>query len=117
MRKIKVLENEIEVLRKELHGIHEYLTNRNLLTIDEAKKRDYIVRTDYIGKITDAKIKKDFKAEVEKILKDNNNSIRTKILNYEFFDKEECIYILDAYWFILKDYEKKQIVLDTYGGK
>jgi hypothetical protein len=117
MRKIKILENEIEVLRKELHGIHEYITNRNLLTIDEAKKRDYIVRTDYIGKITDAKIKKDFKAEIEKILKDKNDSIRTKILNYEFFDNEECIYILDAYWFILKEYEKKQIVLDMYGGK
>ena len=117
MRKITLLENEIELIKSELHGIHEYLSTRKLLTIEDAKKRDYIVRTDYIGKITDAKIKKDFKAEIEKMLKDNHSSIKTKILNYEFFDNEECIYILDAYWFILKEYEKKQIVLDTYGGK
>ena len=50
------------------------------------------------------------------MFKDNHSSIKTKILNYEFFDNEECIYILDAYWFILKEYEKKQIVLDVYGG-
>lgn len=117
MRKIKVLENEIEVLRKKLHGIQEYLTNRNLLTIDEAKKRDYIVRTNCIGKIKDTNIKRDFKEEIKKTIGDTFDSITTKILNYEFFDKEKCIYILDAYWLILKEYEKKQIVLDVYGGK
>ena len=74
MRKITLLENEIELIKSELHGIHEYLSSRKLLTIEDAKKRDYIVRTDYIGKITDAKIKKDFKAEIEKMFKDNGNS-------------------------------------------
>lgn len=117
MRKIKLLENEIEVLRKELHGIHEYLTNRKLLTIDEAKRRDYIVRTNYYGKLTDTNIKKDFKAKIEEDTKDKFDSIKTKILNYEFFDKEISMFILDNFYETLKEYEKKQIVLDTYGGK
>lgn len=117
MKKIKILENHIVALEKEIKVIHEYLSGRSLLTIDEAKKRDYIVRTNYIGKIKDNNIKRDFKEEVKKTIKDTFDSITTKILNYQFFDDETCLYILDAYWFILKEYEKKQIVMDTYGGK
>ena len=117
MRKIKLLENEIELIKSELHGIHEYLAGRKLLTIEDAKKRDYIVRTNYIGKIKDNNIKRDFKEEVKKTIGDTFDSITTKIINYNFFDNENCLYILDAYWFILKEYEKKQIVMDTYGDK
>lgn len=117
MRKITLLESQVVALEEEIKAIHEYLSSRRLLTIDEAKKRDYIVRTNCIGKIKDTNIKRDFKEEIKKTIGDTFDSITTKILNYEFFDKEKCIYILDAYWLILKEYEKKQIVLDVYGGK
>ena len=117
MRKIKVLENEIEVLRRELLGLQGYIFEKKFLSVEDAKRRDYIVRTNYYGKLTDANIKKDFKAKIEEDTKDKLDSIKTKILNYEFFDKEIPMFILDYFYKTLKEYEKKQIVLDTYGGK
>jgi hypothetical protein len=117
MRKIKLLENEIEVLRRELLGLQDYIFEKKFLSIEEAKRRDYIVRTNYYGKLTDTNIKKDFKAKIEQDTKDKFDSIKTKILNYEFFDRDIPMFILDNFYETLKEYEKKQIVLDTYGGK
>ena len=117
MRKIKLLENEIEALRREVYGLHDYISEKRFLTIEDAKKRDYIVRTNYYGKLTDANIKKDFKAKIEEDTKDKFDSIKTKILNYEFIVKDIPVFILDYFYKTLKEYEKKQIVLDTYGGK
>ena len=59
----------------------------------------------------------DFKAKIEEDTKDKFDSIKTKILNYEFFDNEIPMFILDYFYITLKEYEKKQIVLDVYGGK
>lgn len=87
------------------------------LSIEEAKKRDYIVRTNYIGKLTHKQLKVDLKHEIAEKLKDTFESITNKILNYEFVDKENRINLLDEFYKILKDYEMKQIVIDTYGTK
>ena len=117
MRKIKLLENEIELLRRELDGLHDYILEMKFLSRNDAMKRDYIVRTNYYGKLTDDNIKKDFKAKIEEDTKDKFDSIKTKILNYEFIVKGMPVFILDCFYKTLKEYEKKQIVLDTYAKK
>ena len=109
----KELEIKIKGL-EEMIRIQDYNVN-TALTITQAKKRDYIVRTNYIGKIKDKKIKEDFKNEIKDRCGDNFDSISNKILNYEFFfENKNILYIFRD---ILQQYEYKQIVLDTYGGK
>lgn len=101
---------------RELEKIHEVVVDvRDYLSIDQAKKRDYIVRNKYLGKITHKQIKDDFKKEIEKVCGDNFDSITNKLLNYEFYFENKNI--LELFSEILKKYEYKQIVLDTYGDK
>lgn len=106
-RKIYDLEWKIKLIEKTMTSLY--------LTVDQARKRDYIVRNNYTGKLTDKKIKKDFKEEIEKVCGDNFDSITNKILNYRFVFEEKNI--LDKFSEILEKYEYKQIVLDTYGTK
>lgn len=110
---IKLLElvTELEWVRLQL-GIYK---SNEYLDISQAKKRDYIVRNSYIGKIKDKKIKDDFKSDIEKKCGDKFDNIASKILNYEFnLDGNN---ILNIFSDELKRYEYKQIVLDTYGDK
>lgn len=110
--------NEVERRLRKLEKMHEVVAHtRDYLSIEQAKKRDYIVRTDYLGKITHKKLKEDFKKELETTICDIFSSISNKILNYEFYDEEQHIQILEEFYRILKDYEKKQLVIDTYGNK
>lgn len=111
----KELENRIESLEIRLNACSKFIVDS--LTITEAKKRDYIVRTDYLGKLTHKQLKEDFKKDIEINLCDIFSSICNKILNYEFYDKEQHINIIEGFHAILKDYEIKQIVIDTYGEK
>ena len=106
-RKIYDLEWKIKLIEKTMTSLY--------LTVDEAKKRDYIVRTKYLGKLTHKQIKDDFKKEIEKVCGDNFDSITNKILNYEFYFENKNI--LDLYSNALQKFEYKQIVLDTYGTK
>ena len=118
MRRIKKLEIEVSNIRFAVARLQkDCIDMTKYLSVEDAKRRDYIVRTNYYGKLTDANIKKDFKAKIEEDTKDKFDSIKTKILNYEFFDKEIPMFILDYFYITLKEYEKKQIVLDVYGGK
>lgn len=110
----KELEAEIKLLHEEILGLALSIEGKCLKT-DSARKRDHIVRTNYIGRIKDKKIKEDFKAEIEKECGDKFESITNKILNYEFVLEHKNI--LNVFNEILKKYEYKQIVLDTYGDK
>ena len=111
----KELENRIETLEIRLSACSKFITES--LTITEAKQRDYIVRTKYIGKITHKQLKEDFRQEIAEKLKDNFDSITNKILNYNFYDTDHGIHLLNEFYNILKDYEMKHIVIDTYGNK
>lgn len=96
------LQNELDSLERDVRKLRA-----NMLTIDDAKKRDYIVRTNYIGKVKDDALIKDFKNEIETTLDDKFDNICQKLLNYQLID-------LYRYREILNNYELKQIVLDTY---
>lgn len=120
-KQLEILLSELKGEVKELKSIVNDLENSShlQLTIGDAKMRDYIVRNNYIGKIKDKNIIEDFKKEVEEKLKDNFDSIKNKILNYQFIidDRENHVYsknILLEFFSILTDYEYKQIILDTY---
>jgi hypothetical protein len=90
----------------ELHIAHlEDLLYSRPLYKEDAKKRDYIVRTKYIGKLKDKNLIQDFKKEFTDF-----DKICNEILNYDFTD-------LLSYYETLKLYEKKQIVIDVYGTK
>lgn len=99
-KKIMNLEIKLERLNESLLSLAKELL-RGSLTIEEAKKRDYIVRTNGIGKMKDKKLIADFKEEFPNY---------DDILNYDFTD-------LLAYYETLKLYEQKQIVIDVYGAK
>lgn len=106
-RKIYDLEWKTKLIEKTMTSLY--------LTVDEAKKRDYIVRTKYLGKITDKKIKEDFKIYIEGQCGDNFDSITNKILNYEFYFENKNI--LNLFSEALEKYEYKQLIMDTYGDK
>ena len=111
--KKKELETRIESLEIRLGACCTYITDT--LTITEAKKRDYIVRTKYLGKITHKQIKEDFKAKIEEECGDKFDSIANKLLNYEFHFEGKNI--LNKFSDTLQKYEYRQIVIDTYGEK
>lgn len=71
------------------------------LSRENAMKRDYIVRTNGIGKMKDKALIADFKKEFD----DYN-----QILNYDLNN-------LNNYYDNLKLYEQKQVVIDVYGNK
>ena len=95
---IRDLEEEVRRLRN------------GYVSLDSAKKRDYIVRTNYIGKIKDKKLLADYKKEIEQQLEDKFEVCCNDILNYNFYD-------LPRFREILNLYEMKQIILDTYSKK
>lgn len=101
---------------RKLEKMHEVIVDaRDYLSIAQAKDRDYIVRTKYLGKITHKQIKDDFKIYIEGQCGDNFDSITNKILNYEFcFENKN---ILDLYSDALQKFEYKQLIMDTYGTK
>lgn len=111
-KKLKRLEEKCARLEKTVDMIiEELVTVKNTyLPKDYMEKRDYIVRTNYIGKITDEGLLRDFKKEIEKKLGDTFDSCCNKILNY-------AIYGVSIFRKTLDEYDKKQIVLDTYKPK
>lgn len=95
-------ENEIDALAVKIRKIQT-----SMLSINDAKNRDYIVRTKYVGKIKDENLIKDFKKEISDILEDKFDSICNHLLNYDLSGLYEFKETLRAY-------EMKQIILDTY---
>jgi hypothetical protein len=109
----KELENKVRLLEEKI--IEHDITIGTKLTITQARMRDYITRTNYLGKIKDKKIKEDFKNGIKEKCGDAFDSITTKILNYEFvFEGKNILYLFSE---LLKSYEYKQFILDTYGNK
>ena len=108
-KKIKFLEALCRTQEHDIENIESQIRKlrSNMLTIDDAKTRDYIVRTTYIGKITDQKLLKDFENKIADTLGDTFKNICNNILNFQLIN-------LHKYYDILKDYEMKQIVIDTY---
>jgi hypothetical protein len=100
-----ILDDELSSLESQLKTLR-----RDTLTIDDAKARDYLVRTNYIGKIKDEKLLEDFKKEIEQQLDDNFDHCCTQILNYQLINLHHFRNIVDLY-------EKKQIIIDTYRPK
>ena len=112
----KEMERKINNLNFAVAGLqNEVWEKRDVLTITQAKKRDYIVRTNNLGKITHKQIKDDFKKEIEELCGDKFDSITNKLLNYEFYFENKNI--LELFSETLKKYEYKQLVIDTYGAK
>lgn len=111
----KEMELEIKKLHEEVLGLAMAVEGR--LKTADAFKRDYIVRTKYIGKLTHKQLKEDFKQEIVEKLKDTFDSVTNNILNYRFYDVDNRINLLNRFYETLKDYETKQIVIDTYGTK
>lgn len=111
-KEYKQLKTAYESLVDDFHVLERTVKKlyANCLTIDDAKKRDYIVRTKYIGKVKDDKLLKDFKNEITITLGDTFDNICNNILHYRLID-------LQRYRDILNNYELKQIVLDVYGNK
>lgn len=111
-KKYEALRAAYNILEAEHYSLEDEVKRlkRNILTIDEAKKRDYIIRTDYIGKIKDEGLLEDFKQEIEQQLNNNFESCCRDLLNYN---------LIELYKFreILNLYEMKQIILDTYAKK
>lgn len=107
--KIKYLEDVCRTHENEIANLESLYRKlkANMLTIDDAKHRDYIVRTKYTGKIKDENLIKDFKKEISDTLGDKFDSICNNLLNYQ-------LYGLDKFKGILNVYEMKQIILDTY---
>lgn len=105
-RKIIELQNKIDRLQKSYDELLSvvYGISDDYLTIEYAKKRDYIVRTKYIGKMKDKKLIEEFKNEFE-----DWNTLCDNILNYKA--------PISSYYEKLKLYEQKQIVIDVYGAK
>ena len=108
-KKYEALRAAYNILEAEHYSLEDEVKRlkRNILTIDDAKKRDYLVRTNYIGKITDKALLKDYKKEIEQQLEDKFEVCCSNILNYQ---------LIELYRFreILNLYEMKQIILDTY---
>lgn len=100
-----ILENELNELDRSLK-----ILRRDTLTLEDAKARDYIVRTNYIGKVKDEALIEDFKQEIEQQLKDNFNACCNNILNYKLINVQRFRELLDKY-------EKNQIIIDTYRPK
>ena len=113
--KKKELEAMVRNLSKDILRLKWENETIRYLKFEDAKKRDYIVRTKYLGKITHKQIKDDFKKEIEEVCGDNFDSITNKILNYEFsFENKDILILFSG---TLQKYEYKQLIIDTYGEK
>ena len=111
-KKYEALRAAYNILEDEHYSLEEEVRSlrKSILAIDDAKARDYIVRTNYIGKIKDEALIEDFKQEIEQQLKDNFNACCNNILNYKLIDVQRFRELLDKY-------EKNQIIIDTYRPK
>ena len=99
------LQSELDALGRDVKKI-----NIKMLTIDDAKKRDYIVRNKYIGKLKDNNLIKDFKEEIHTVCENSFDCVCNDLLNYRLAN-------LQIYSETLNKYELNQIVLDTYAIK
>lgn len=87
-------------------NVSEIVKKGELLSVKNAKIRDFFVRTNYVGKLTDKKVIQDFKDELDMSFED----FKSYVLNY---NTEKLVEYYDVY----KKYEQKQIILDTYKDK
>ena len=106
MMKKKQLLVMINLLKEKVNALEDDLDKLTVrygkcLSRENAMKRDYIVRTNGIGKMKDKKLIDDFKKEFP----DYND-----ITNYKFEN-------LHKYYDRLKFYEQQQVVIDVYGNK
>lgn len=104
VRKVKELESRIGVLETQVE-ISRNLLKRTPLSIDYAKVRDFFIRTNFIGKLTNKQLIEEFKTKIGDF-----EEFKTKIINYELTNLHECHKIY-------KHYYHKQIVLDSYKDK
>lgn len=97
---INLLKSKINKLESELNTLSFHCSCKYLRT-EDSMKRDYIVRTNGIGKMKDKKLIENFKKEFPNY---------DDIINYKFGN-------LNIYYDALKLYEQKQVVIDVYGNK
>jgi hypothetical protein len=111
-KKLRALEILCSTLQSEIDETYRQIKKlrSNMLTIEDAKKRDYIVRNKYIGKLKDNNLIKDFKEEIHTVCENSFDCVCNDLLNYRLAN-------LQIYSETLNKYELKQIVLDTYAIK
>lgn len=102
--KVKDLETKISSLELQVE-ICKKLLKRTPLSIEYAKTRDFFIRTNFIGKLTNKQLIEEFKTKIGDF-----EEFKTKVINYELTNLHEC-------YKIYKHYHHKQIVLDSYKEK
>lgn len=107
IKRIDEIEKSVKFLTEYCgKNISELKEKGELLSVQNAKIRDFFVRTNYTGRLTDKKIIQDFKDELDVPF----DEFKNYILNY---NTEKLV----AYHDIYKKYEAKQIILNTYIDK
>lgn len=107
IKKIDEIEKSVKFLNEYCgKAISDIKSKGEILTVKNAKIRDFFVRTNYVGRLTDKKVIQDFKDELDITFEEFKNYV----LNY---NTEKLI----GYYDIYKKYEQKQMVLDTYKDK
>lgn len=104
VKKVKELESRVGVLETQVE-ISRITLKRTPLSIEYAKVRDFFIRTNFIGKLTNKQLIEEFKNKIGDF-----EEFKTKVINYELTNLHEC-------YKIYKHYHHKQIVLDSYKDK
>ena len=104
VKKVKELESRIDTLEKQVE-ISKTILKKTPLSIEYAKLRDFFIRTNFIGKLTNKQLIEEFKNEIGDF-----EEFKTKIIDYELTNLHECHKIYKHYYY-------KQIILDFYKDK
>lgn len=107
IKKIDDIEKSVKFLTKYYaKSASENSKKGELLSVKDAKIRDFFVRTNYIGRLTEKKIIQDFKDDLDVPFEEFKNYI----LNY---NTEK----LAEYYDIYKKHEANQFILNIYNDK
>lgn len=104
VKKVKELESRIGVLETQVE-ISKTILKKTPLSIEYAKIRDFFIRTNFIGKLTNKQLIEEFKNKIGDF-----EDFKNKIINYELTNLHEC-------YKIYKHYHHKQFIVDSYKDK
>lgn len=92
--------------KMKIQKLEEKIKNleQNRLTIENAKIRDFFMRTNFVGKLTNKDLIKEFKESLNITFNEFKNNI-TNYINVNDFK---------IYFQKYKEYEQKQIIIDFY---
>lgn len=105
VKKVKELEEKMKEM-EEKHNFLINLSSKPFLSIEDAKIRDFFIRTNYVGRLTNKELVNEFKNSLGITFED----FKQEVFNYN-------VKHLKRYYKLYKNYEHKQIVLDSYKDK